>query len=117
MTGNAAPSSNDSFLGSGRRLLRGHRDQLRLAVEAGAGDHPIADLVRVDPLPHRLDLARDLVADDAGELGRVRVQADPGQRVGEVDPGGLDGDPHLAGPDRRVGPLLDLQGPRAARAG
>ena len=34
------------LLGQGKRLLRGHRDQLRLAVEAGARDHPVADLVR-----------------------------------------------------------------------
>src|SRR4051812_49761721 len=64
----------------------------------------------LDPLPHRLDVAGHLVAHDAGQLGRVRIEPDSRHRVGEVDARRLDRDPNLAPADRRVGPLLNLEG-------
>ena len=75
MTGKAAPCSKLSASGSGSACSAGTRDQLRLAAEAGAGDDPVADRVLGHTLPHRLDLAGDLVAEHAGRLGRVGVEA------------------------------------------
>ena len=86
-----------------------HCDQLGLAVEARAREHPITRLDRLDPVSHRLDFARHLVADHARHLRRVRVQPGSGKRVGKVDPRRLDRDTNLTRSHRRVGPLLDLE--------
>src|SRR5204863_4110259 len=57
----------------------------------------------------RLDLAGDLVADDAGQAGRVGIEPDASERVGEVDPRRPDRDPHLSRAHRRIGALLRLE--------
>jgi hypothetical protein len=86
-----------------------HCDQLGLAVEARAREHPSTQLDRLDPVSHRLHFARHLVADHAGHLRRVRIHPGSGKRVGKVDPRRLDRDTNLTRPHRRVGPLLDLE--------
>ena len=98
-------------------LVRGDADQLRVPAEAGAGEHPVADRVRIDPLPHALDLTGDLVADHAGRRRSVRVDPRARHQVGEVDPRGPHGDSDLPGPDCRLRAVLDPQHLRSAVAG
>ena len=83
--------------------------ELGVAAEARAGDDAVADRVVGDALPHRLDLARDLVAHHARRLRRVRIDARARHQVGEVDARRLDGDADLARLHVGIGPLLDLQ--------
>jgi hypothetical protein len=90
-------------------LVGRHGHHLRLPAEPHPRDHPVPDCRGLDPVADRLDLAGDLVPEHAGRLRRVRIEPDTGQGVGEVDAGRLDGDPHLAGANRRIRPLLDLQ--------
>ena len=89
-------------------------DHRRLAAEPGARHHLVADLDVLHPLAHGFDIAGDLVADGAGWLGRLGVEADARHRVREVDAGGLDRDPHLAGAHRGIRLLLNLEHLRAS---
>ena len=98
-------------------LVRGDADQLGVPAEAGAGEHPVADRVRVDALADALDLAGDLVADHAGRRRSVRVDPRARHQVGEVDPRGPHGDSDLPGPDCRLRAVLDPQHLRSAVAG
>ncbi len=108
----------EAQLGGQRQDLVGaDDDQLGLAAEAGPGHHPVARREALDPGSHRLDLAGDLVAEHAGRLRRVGIEADAGHRVGEVDPGGADRDPDLAGAGQGIGTLLDLEDLRTSRSG
>ena len=79
------------------------------SVEARTREDPLTRRDRIDPGPYRLDFTRDLVADHARDLRRVRVEPGPRHRIGKVDPCRLHRDPHLTGPYRRVRSLLDLQ--------
>lgn len=106
----------------GRTLLEAHRrrqgdgvggagiDDLGVAAEPGAGQHPLADAGRVDTVPDGVDGPRHLVADHRRQFRRIGIQPDPGQVVGEIHPRRPHPDPHLPGGGwRRVGPVLYLQ--------
>ena len=70
MTGNAAPCSKLKRSGSGKAWFSGTVDHRGLPAEAGA--RPITRspaLNDVDAVTHGLDLAGDLVAEDAGGFG------------------------------------------------
>ncbi len=95
----------------------GYGHQFRVSVEARTREDPLTRRDRIDPGPYRLDFTRDLVADHARDLRRVRVEPGPRHRVGKVDPCRLHRDPHLTGPYRRVRSLLDLQNLGASEPG
>ena len=95
-------------VGQGNEVPGAGHDQLGVGAEAAAAHHAISDRDPLGPLPQRLDLAGELVADDARRLRRVLVQAHPCEHVGEVHAGGLHPHPHLARAWLRIGPLLDL---------
>ena len=102
----------------GRRLgvapAVGDRDQrvaarhgeLGVAAEARPAHDALADLEALDPLADGVDVAGDLVADNAGRLGGVRVEPDAREQVREVDPGGAHAHAHLARAGLRIGTLL-----------
>src|SRR6188508_2885125 len=56
-----------------------------------------------------VDGPADLVADDAGRFGRIRIQPEPGEDVGEVDAGRPHTDPHFTSGRRRIRPLPHFQ--------
>src|SRR6187200_642428 len=56
-----------------------------------------------------VDGPADLVADDAGRFGRIRIQPEPGEDVGEVDAGRPHTDPHFTSSRRRIRPFPHFQ--------
>src|SRR5581483_2592612 len=56
-----------------------------------------------------VDRPRHLVADHAGQLRRVGVEADAGHEVGEVDPRRLHADAHLPGGCGGIGRFPHLE--------
>ena len=98
-------------------LVDGNRDQLGVAAESRPGEHAVAGLEVLHPVADRLDLARDLVADDARRARSVWIDARARHQIGEVDPRRLDRNPDLAGTDGRVRPLLDAQDLRPTMLG
>jgi hypothetical protein len=109
LTGTAAPCSKLRPSGSATTSL--------VAAEQRAREHALAVAEPLDALAQLEDGAGHLVADDARRLRRVRVEPHPRHHVGEVDARCGDVDPHLAGTELRVGPLLHLQHPRPAVLG
>src|SRR4051794_920205 len=83
--------------------------ELGVAAEVAAAQHTVADRDAVDALAERLHLAAELVANHAGRLGGVRVEADAREQVGEVDARGVHPDAHLARTRHRVRALLDAE--------
>ncbi len=76
---------------------RGDRAELGMAAEPRRRHYPVTRCARLHPLPHRLDDAGDLVADDGRQRRRIRVHARPRHQVGEVDPRRAHAHAHLAG--------------------
>jgi hypothetical protein len=79
-----------------------------VAAEACAGDDAITGLKPIDPVTNALHLPSDLVADDAWRGRSIRVDARPGEEIGEVDPRRLHGDANLVRPNLRIRALLDF---------
>ena len=80
--------------------------ELGVAAEARPAHDPLADLEVLDSLADGVDVAGDLVADDAGRLRGVRVEPDAREQVGEVDAGGAHAHADLARAGLRIGTLL-----------
>ncbi len=72
------PPRTSQLSGSGKQPARVERDALRVATSVHAREAQNAPPV---------DLARDLGAEECGELRHLRVAAEADQDVGEVDPG------------------------------
>ena len=89
-------------LGNPEDLLVRDHERVRVTAEHRHPDHAIAGTVVGDALADLVDRARHFVADDAGDLGGVRVQADPGHQVGEVDARRAHADANLTGARDRV---------------
>ena len=90
-------------------LRRRHRDDVRVAAEAGQSDDLRADQGLVDPAAHRVHHARHFIADDGRKLGGVGIETLARQDVGEVDAARLDANPHLPRLRRGVGCFAHLQ--------
>ena len=90
--------------------LRGrHDDRVRVAAEARERDDAIAFVGNGDVAADRVHDAGDFVADDHRRLGRVRVEPDAGEDVGEIDARGAHPDPDLPVARRGVGRLAHLE--------
>ena len=107
------PLLEAELLGQREHVGGGHRDLRGVAAEHGRGEHALArreGRMGIRNAGAQLeDRAGDLVADDAGRLRRVRVQAHAGHHVGEVDARRGDLDAHRPGLQLRVRALLHLQ--------
>src|SRR6202020_1536770 len=91
-------------------VVRVRVDDLGVAAEPGSGQHPLAHSRRIDAVADGLDRPGHLVADDAGHLGRIGVQPDASEMVGEVHARCTHRDTHLAGRRWRwVGTVLHLE--------
>ena len=91
--------------------------QLGLTPELGPRHHPLPDDKTADSGADGLDLARDLIAQDAWRLRCSGVEPHPRHGVGEVEARGPHRDPDLACCHRRVRPFLDLENLRTAGPG
>ena len=109
MTGTAAASESLSASGKWNACVGRDDDGVGVAAEARERDHAIPFGEADDRAADRVDVAGDLVADDERRLRRVRIEAQPRQDVGEVDPGGAHADPDLAVAGRRVWKLACLE--------
>src|SRR6187401_2101035 len=64
-----------------------------------------------------VDGPADLVADDAGWLGRIRIQPETSEDVGEVDAGRPPTDPHFTSGRRWIRPFPHFQHVRSSVPG
>jgi len=97
-------------IGKWHRIGRLYVDDLRVAAEPGAREYPLPHPCCRCAVADSLNRPGHLVADDGGRLGRVGIEPDAGEVVGEVDPRGAHGDPYLSGAGRRwVRTFLDLK--------
>jgi len=83
------------------------------SLEFRSRDHALAVAEAFHALAQLEDRAGDFVADHAGRLGGVLVEAHAGHHVSEVDARRRHRDAHLARSQLRIGPLLHLQDARA----
>ena len=96
-------------VGDVKDLRRRDHHGVGISAEARQGDDPLAGREADHRPPERVDVPRHLVADDDRCARRVRIEAEAGQDVGEVDPGGADADADLAIARRRIRPLAQLE--------
>src|SRR2546423_5019419 len=83
--------------------------QFGVAAEAHQGDYPPTHGVTVQAGADGGHHARHLVAHHAGRFPRVGVEPLPRHDLGEVEPGGVYADAHLASTGYRVRRLADLK--------
>src|SRR3954462_8297446 len=87
----------------------GYDDGVSIAAESGERDDPVARRESDHVASDFVDLAGYLVANDHGRFWRVRVEAESGENVGEVDARRADADANVGVPSRGIGNLSHLE--------
>ncbi len=103
-------------VGKAKGLRGGHNHAVGIASESRQRDDPVAFVRGGHASPDGVHDPGDLVSDDDRRLWRVGVEAHASEDIGEIDPGGSNGDADFSLAGDRVGQLAQLEDLRRAVA-